>query len=123
MTTRDSSVENPHRISFSSEPLGIHTEVTIDSPVMDQLQPEERELLGKLIASESYTLALLMKAREDQLNPITWQRHILAMLDGLSESTSEIDAEINYKKVASLLGVDLSIPSFEPEIHEIPHSA
>lgn len=120
MVSPDRFPENPHIISFSNQPLGIHTEINIDSPVMEQLPPEDRVLLEKLVVAQSYSLALLIKTRECGIDRPSWRNHIIDLLHETDDITSNIDAEIDHKQVANLLGVNLEVPpSYEQELHSI----
>lgn len=118
MAGPDQSPENPHRISFSSEDLGVSVDITFDYPLMETISEAERNLLTKLAAAEVVTLSLAIRARETQLSSTEWLRRLAGELSERHEAIYRWGDEINkMDMILELLDLDIDLPD---RISDIP---
>lgn len=119
MTSPDTSPENPHVLSFSNEPLEVKAELTLNHPEMENLTPEDRTLLEKLLRAEVYTFALALHVRKG-IDPINWRNHIISTLDDIHESIFNLEGELPQGFIANILGLDIALPPYEDKLRKMP---
>lgn len=117
MVQTEGASENPHRISFSNDQLGVNIEVNLNDSAMETLDPVERELLTRLVRAEAYTLAILMKVKGNMPGH-EWRNSLRHSINDQREDVFE--AEGYLPRLAEFLGLDIEPPPYEQEIRQIP---
>lgn len=121
MASPDTSPENPHRIFFSNETLGVSIEINLAHPGMENLEPRDRELLETLVRAEAYTLAITLQAKETMPHH-EWRNNLIHGIDDQFERVYFPEEYLPFNFLSQILGFNLVKPSLEPEIRELPSS-
>lgn len=119
MTSLESSPEDLHRILVSNEQLGVNMELTLNHPAIEILDPQDKELLEKLLRAEAYTFAMLILVKED-MPTAEWRNGIIHAIDDQHETVFNPEGYLPQRYLAAFTGWDIEKPAYERELHEIP---
>ena len=119
MAGPEGTQEDPHKISFSHDLLGVSSEINLTDLAMESLNVEERGLLESLVKAQVYSLAVLMKVI-GRMTPTEWRRELIRQIEDQRETIS--NAEGYLPRFAELLRLNIEPPPNTPEIRDITSS-
>lgn len=122
MATPEDTLENSHALSFQNNQLGVRAELIIDHPGMEQLSPEDRGSLERLLAAASYTFTLLVHVKPE-MRPADWRNQGRKLLDDIHETIFDLEGGLPQGFMRGMLGLDIEVPPYEEEPGQISRIA
>jgi len=93
-------------------------ELTLTHPVMEKLEPGDREFLERLLRVEAYTFAILSIVRESIPN-VSWRNSIIGAMEDQLDSASNLNGYLPDLFLAKVVGLDIEQPPYENELHAL----